>query len=259
LLITGSIIPPTERNLSVLELEDSVIADGYPVGVSAQVLQDPLGSIKGRLAIDDPLLVVELPPEDLEGTRPFEMGYASREDQIPCLKAVFELIEELASEQRGHHPEGMKESLAARHPAATIRRQTSSGDDAVNMWMVHEVLSPGMENRYEADPCAEVLWIVGELHKSLRGRAEQEIVHDLLIHDAERIELRGDGKDHVEVLNGQEIFASVLDPFFFAQGLALGAVPVPAGVGRIFRCDRSRRTSPYVRPGLPSCTPRRHA
>jgi hypothetical protein len=34
----------------------------------------------------------------------------------------------------------------------------------------------------------------------------------------------------MEILNGQEVFASGLDPFLLLQGLAFGTVPVPAGV-----------------------------
>ena len=36
----------------------------------------------------------------------------------------------------------------------------------------------------------------------------------------------------MEILNGKKILTAGLDPFFFAQGLAFGAVPVPAGVIR---------------------------
>ena len=36
----------------------------------------------------------------------------------------------------------------------------------------------------------------------------------------------------MEILNGKEILAAGLDPFFFPQGLAFWAVPVPAGVIR---------------------------
>src|SRR4030043_213695 len=40
----------------------------------------------------------------------------------------------------------------------------------------------------------------------------------------------GYGEDHMEVLNGQEVFASGLYPLLFLQGLAFGTMPVPAGV-----------------------------
>jgi hypothetical protein len=49
--------------MTVTEVEEAVIADGDPVGISAEVLKDTLNAIEGRFAIDDPLLVVQLSPE----------------------------------------------------------------------------------------------------------------------------------------------------------------------------------------------------
>ena len=42
--------------MAVTDVEDAVIVEGDPVGISAEVLKDSLDAIEGRLAIDDPLL-----------------------------------------------------------------------------------------------------------------------------------------------------------------------------------------------------------
>jgi hypothetical protein len=44
------------------------------VGISAEVLKDPLDAIEGGLAIDDPLLMIELAPESLKVFGLFEMA-----------------------------------------------------------------------------------------------------------------------------------------------------------------------------------------
>ena len=88
LLIAICIITPQERDLAVLDIEDAVIADSDPVGISAQVLKDPSGSVEWRFAIDDPLLVVEPSPEYLEVMRFPEMTDTAGKDQI--IKAVLE-------------------------------------------------------------------------------------------------------------------------------------------------------------------------
>jgi hypothetical protein len=54
------IVPPEERYLAVLNLENAVIADGYSVCIPTEVLKDLFYAIKRRLAINDPLFVVEL-------------------------------------------------------------------------------------------------------------------------------------------------------------------------------------------------------
>ena len=111
LLIAISIITPQERDLAVLNFEDAIIADGDPVCISAQVLKDSLGSVEGRFAIYDPLLVVEPSSEYLKVMRLSEMTDAAGEDQI--IEAVLEMMQKLASEQRRHNPHGNEEVLAA--------------------------------------------------------------------------------------------------------------------------------------------------
>jgi len=67
LTVPVGIISPEERNLAVLDREDAVIADGDSMGISAEVLKDPLGAIERWFAIDDPFLGVEKSPERFEG------------------------------------------------------------------------------------------------------------------------------------------------------------------------------------------------
>lgn len=111
--IAVGVIPPAEANLAIMKCEDAVIADGDPVGVSAEVLQDALGAVKGRLAVNDPFLVVKLSPEDLKDARIFEMCDTSGEDKVFIVKALLEMVKELAPEQRRHHPDRDEEALAA--------------------------------------------------------------------------------------------------------------------------------------------------
>ena len=56
-----------------MDVEDTVIGDGDAVGISAEVLKDPLDAIEGGLAIDDPLLMIELNSESLKVFGWFEM------------------------------------------------------------------------------------------------------------------------------------------------------------------------------------------
>jgi hypothetical protein len=73
LTVPVGIISPEKRNMAVPDSEDAVIADGDSMGISAEVLKDPLDAIEGRLAIDEPLLVVEKSPERFEGFGFLEM------------------------------------------------------------------------------------------------------------------------------------------------------------------------------------------
>ena len=122
LTVMVGIIPPEEGDLAVAEGEDAVISDGDPMGISAEVLKDSLGAIEGRLAIDDPLFSVEMPWERLEVFGILEMTEMGGKDQIPSMEAILEEVEELASEQCGHDPDGKEEPFAAGYPAAAVGR-----------------------------------------------------------------------------------------------------------------------------------------
>lgn len=98
LFITVSIVTPSERNLAILNLQDAVIADGDPVSISAQILKDSLGTAERRLAIDDPLFVIERTSEPLEGTGLHEVTDTTWEDKSSRFKAGLQIVQKLVFE-----------------------------------------------------------------------------------------------------------------------------------------------------------------
>ena len=82
LFISIGIVPPAEGDITVLDLEDTVIADSDPVGISAQVLKDTLGTVEGWLAVDNPFFMVELSSEHLKGSGILQMTDAAGEDKL---------------------------------------------------------------------------------------------------------------------------------------------------------------------------------
>jgi hypothetical protein len=159
LFVVVCVVPPSEGYRVVLKSKYPVVADSDPVGISAKILQDPLGPIEGRLAVDHPLLIVELFPEPLEDMRFSQVNNTAWEDKLPCFKGAFDMSKELSAKQCRHDPDRDEEPFTARHPAITVQRQPSSGNNTVNMGMIHEVLSPGMNYSHETDPCPKMLRI----------------------------------------------------------------------------------------------------
>lgn len=215
LTVVIGIISPKERDSAVPEGKDAVIIDHRSMGIPAEILQDTHGAIERRFAIHDPLLMIELSPECLEGAGLFEMTDRAGEDKVICCEALFEEIEELASEQRRHDPYGEEEAFATRNPAAPVGRQSAPGDYAVDVGMIHEVLHPGVENADHSYPCTEMPRIAGEFPERFGYGTEKKIVQDLLVHGDEGIQCRGNGEDHMEVWDRQEILAARLDPRLF--------------------------------------------
>jgi hypothetical protein len=81
--------------------------------------------------------------------------------------------------------------------------------------MVHEVLTPSMENTDHSYRCTEMFWVLCEFRERFGDRTEKKIVKDLAVHGDQGIKFRGKGEDHMEILNGQEVLTASLDPFLF--------------------------------------------
>ena len=114
--------------------------------------------------------------------------------------------------------------------------QSSASNDVVDVWMLHEVLSPGVQDADEPDLCSQVFRVFREFRKSLRNGFEQDPIEDFLIPEDKRIQLIRNGENNVKVRYGKQVFFPVLDPLFLLQELAFGTVPVSAGVVRDHLC-----------------------
>ena len=60
-------------------------------------------------------------------------------------------------------------------------REATPRDDTVEVGMVHEVLTPRMENTDHAYRCTEMFRVVCEFCEGFGGRAKEQIVQDPLV------------------------------------------------------------------------------
>ncbi len=58
-VVIGVIAPP-EGDFVLIRLHDAMIADRDPVSISAEIFENTFGSVERRLAVDDPLLLVQI-------------------------------------------------------------------------------------------------------------------------------------------------------------------------------------------------------
>jgi hypothetical protein len=157
-----------------------VIADSDPVGISTQVLKGTFWAIEGGFAVDKPLLGVEVFSEGFEVCGIFEMTETMGKDQLIFFEGIFEKTEELASEQGRDHPDRKKKSSTGWFPGA-IGRESTPCDDTVEVGVVHEILTPRMENTDYAYRCTEMFWVVCEFCDRLGDRTKKQIVQDPLV------------------------------------------------------------------------------
>ncbi len=69
LLAAVSIVPPAEGDVIVVEGNEAMVGDGDAMGVARQVVENVLGAAEGRLGIDDPVPVEELPDKAAKAVR----------------------------------------------------------------------------------------------------------------------------------------------------------------------------------------------
>ncbi len=139
-------------------------------------------------------------------------------------------IEKLAAKDAAEDLDGEEEGIFRMNPAGVAWIETAGGNDAVEMRMQSQVLSPGVQNAEEADLGSEVLGVGRNFEHGLSAGAEEQIVEQPWIALTERVQLVGQGKDDVEVGHAEQILFAPCQPALACLGLALGTVAVATGV-----------------------------
>src|SRR5436190_20800341 len=98
--------------------------------------------------------------------------------------------------------------------------------------MKQQILTPGMEQRREANLRSQASWIRSEREQRLGRRPEEQIVELPLIVQHQRLQRLGQREHHVEILDRQEPLEPSFEPGSPLRALALGTVTVSARVVR---------------------------
>ena len=140
-------LAPPEHHLPVPQGHESVIAERHAMGIATQVGHDMLRRGKGRLGIDDPGLLPQWREEMLEGLAVHEGCCGPRTLEVALRIGTLEGGEIRAAKHPGERPHG-KEKVAAlgRNPAVALWRSGAAGDHTVDMDMVFQGLTPGMQD-----------------------------------------------------------------------------------------------------------------
>ena len=226
----GPVVLPFEGDTPLIQREEPAIGDSDPVGIARQVGQHRFRAGKGTFGIDHPFL----PPHGLDplpkNSGISEVAVIAEELQFTTLVGFAECFEKQAPEQAGQHPHGQEEPGLAGLPALALASESSARDDAVHMGVVGEGRSPGVQNQGEADIRPQMFWITGNGLQGPGSRAEQDLIDHRLVLVSDVADRRRQGEDQVVVLHRQQVLLACLKPAPGRRRLALGAVPVAAGV-----------------------------
>jgi hypothetical protein len=92
------ISPGPEGHRLSIKGQESLVGDGHPVGVMAQVAEDVPGATEGGLGIDDPFHSSEFPHEPFEDRHVSPMPDLAGEGELTLLERLAQAIEELPTD-----------------------------------------------------------------------------------------------------------------------------------------------------------------
>ena len=125
---------------------------------------------------------------------------------------------------------GEEEFRPSSDPSRAVGGKTAAWNDAMDMGMMRQRLTPCVQDGDEADLGAEPARVRGEHHHCLGGGLEQDGVDSGLVLEGDHRDLRRQREDNVEVGNRKEFSLARGEPSCTGRSLALRTVPVAAGV-----------------------------
>jgi len=92
---------------------------------------------------------------------------------------------ELTAEAPAKRLNGQEEAWRGIDPSGTVKGQTAGGNDVVNMGMMLEVLSPGMEHAEKTDVRSQVLGVTSQFEHRRGASAVEQVVQQPLVLQCE--------------------------------------------------------------------------
>jgi hypothetical protein len=114
-------------------------------------------------------------------------------------------MDEFAAEHTTQHTDREQKGLLklptslARDPSCSIERETAAWHHAMQVGMMHQVLSPGVKHGQQADIGSQVLGITSHLLKGLGGSPKQNVVNHLSVLKRQRTQVMGKREHYVKV------------------------------------------------------------
>ena len=148
--------------------------------------------------------------------------------EFVLLEQFTELVAKLVAEDTAESLDGQEEAWRGVDPSGAIESQATSRNNVVDMGMMPEVLSPGMEYAEESDVGSQVPGVASQFeHRRGTGAVEQVVQQPLVLEDKSGDQMR-QREDYMEVRHGQQLSRARCQPFCARVPLALGAVPIAA-------------------------------
>jgi len=145
--------------------------------------------------------------------------------------SLLESGDEFAAEDLAENPDREEELVVTgANPASVVRRQATSGDDAMDVGMMLQLLVPGVQDTEKADLGAEMLGVGSDSKQCLGAAAEQQRVDHGFVLQGQRCQLVRQREDDMRIGCSEQLSASRSQPAVARLALTLWAMPVAAGI-----------------------------
>jgi hypothetical protein len=141
-----------------------------------------------------------------------------------------ELVQHQPAKEHREHAHRQEEARFGRDPRGAIGREPAARHDHVQVRMMGHRRAPGVEDRGDPDPRAEVLRVGRDRQQGRGRRLEEQIVDHRLVLVSDVGDRGRQGEHEVEVRHGQELGFALRQPVPGGGSLALRAVAVAAAV-----------------------------
>ena len=225
--LAATIVLVGERDFIVADDYEPRIGDGGSMRVAGEIGEHARGSAEWRLGVDDEGALAQSAHAFGERGGLGERDQVAEETEFAAPESGFQAVEEQAAEGLRQGADGEQE-VGFADPSLTIEGNAAAGNQTMDMGVVGQRLSPGMQDGDEADPAAQTLG--GKRHERLGGGAHQQAVDRLLVLESDPGRRRRQGEDHVEVGNRQQFGLTSSEPLRARRPLTLPAMAVSARV-----------------------------
>jgi len=121
--------------LAVLQADQTVIGDGHPVGVAAEIAEHRLRATKGWFAVNHPVVAEQGAEERSESLGVGQKLEVPVEAELAVREGLLQSIHELAAEDSTQHLPGEKEARAGVDPALVIGGEAAGRHHTMEMGM----------------------------------------------------------------------------------------------------------------------------
>ena len=183
------------------------------MGIASEIVNGVAEAVEGFLDKGEPVLFVERVAESIPVIGITEMQDIAGKGQPAAGKKLLKGREKDAAEFFTEDPDREKEMFTTAYELP-VRRKAGTGNDAVDMRMEIQLLSPGMKDLDDAGNGAEIFPVGRKLQKGPGDTFVEERIEELLVLIKDRIKLGRKSDNDMKIGSVNNFSLPLINPEF---------------------------------------------